>query len=220
MLISLEHNFIFVHVYRTGGTSIRSALEPYAHQPSRTLVRRALSKLGVDPPASVMPFRYRDFYKHARARELQAELPKNVYDSCFKFAFVRNPWDVQVSMYHYILSNPRHAFYADVSKLADFEAFVEWLVEHYRKLQKEFVVDEQGRQIVDFVGRFENMQADFRSVCEAIGVTAELPHRNGTSHRRYAEYYTPRARRLVEAHYQDDIEFFGYTFEEVAESYA
>lgn len=220
MLLSLDHNFIYIHVYKTGGTSIRNALAPYSHDPSRTLVRRGLNKLGLQPPSNGLFYRYRDFYKHARAKELRQQLPQHVYASCFKFAFVRNPWDVQVSMYHYVLSDPNHCFYPDVSRLGGFEAFMEWIVKRYRKLQKDFVVDDDGKLIVDFVGRFESLEADFEAICDEIGIEAKLPHTNSTSHDDFTAYYTPRARRLVEEHYREDLEFFGYTFEDAEECHA
>jgi len=42
------------------------------------------------------------FPRHAKAIAAQEMLPREVYEGLFKFAFVRNPWDLQVSSWHHI----------------------------------------------------------------------------------------------------------------------
>jgi hypothetical protein len=37
--------------------------------------------------------------------------------------------------------------------------------------------------------RFERLGADFRGLCEAIGIGGELPHHNPSSHRHYSSYF-------------------------------
>ncbi|NNK33015.1 MAG: hypothetical protein HKP02_07815 [Xanthomonadales bacterium] len=45
--------------------------------------------------------------------------------------------------------------------------------------QYDMLHDADGRLLVDFVGRFESLQEDFRRVCAKLGIeSAELPHRN------------------------------------------
>jgi hypothetical protein len=66
------------------------------------------------------------------------------------------------------------------------------------------------------VGRYENLAADFAVICQKLNIAASLPHLNRSHHRDYRAYYSERARKLVETHYQADIELFGYTFEGAA----
>ena len=47
MLISHSHQFIFVHISKTAGTSLRRVLDPYCSQPPRVGVRKLLSHLPV-----------------------------------------------------------------------------------------------------------------------------------------------------------------------------
>ncbi len=211
MLISYSHQFLFIHVYKVAGTSIRRALAPFAHRPEQKLVNRMLRKLGRD---SGLPLsRYRVFPPHAKARELQARLPADVFTDFFKFAFVRNPWDWQVSLYHYMLQKDTHGQNPLVEAFESFDAYVEWRVSEDLWLQKEFVTDERGRLLVDFVGRFERLEGDFGRVCRKLGIETELPYVNPSSHRDYRTYYSAHSRRLIEEHFAEDIELFEYEFD-------
>jgi hypothetical protein len=208
MLVSHSHRFIFIHVHKTGGTSVRAALEPYAELPGWPLWQRVRLRLGRTVVRRPPPLGW-----HARALDVRASLPAAVYDGYFKFAFVRNPWDWQVSVYHYIGQHPEHHQHAAVSRLKDFEAFLSWRIRQNRDMQMDFLTDAGGRLLVDFLGRFENLPADFAAICSTIGLRPRLRHLNGSWHADYRSYYTARTRRLVEEHWREDIEFFGYRFD-------
>ena len=104
-----------------------------------------------------------------------------------------------------------------LSGFASFAAFVDgWLNEkniwswiHF-KPQHYFICDANSRVRVDFVGRTETMDADFRHICEHLGVVAELNWMNRSNHGPYSEYYTDDLRKRVAAIYAKDIALFGY----------
>lgn len=73
-------------------------------------------------------------------------------------------------------------------------------------------MDEQGKLLVDWVGRYERLEQDFAAVCHRINVRETLPRLNVSLHGSYREHYTDRTRRLVEEAYTKDIEMFGYEF--------
>ena len=202
MLLSLRHRFIFIHIYKTAGTSLTHALRPYAREP---LPARILERVGLRTPA-IAPLP-----DHVSARDVREAIPRDLFESCFKFAFVRNPWDWQVSLYHYMRELRRHPQHHIVAPLS-FDEYIEWRVSSDKHLQKDFVTDESGTLLVDFVGRFENLECDAQKVFERIGIRATVPHRNRSFHDDYRTYYSDRSKRLVSDHFAADIEMFGYSF--------
>ena len=219
MLISYSRNFLFVHIAKTGGTSVRAALRryrwggwysvPLGLASLANQMTRPRHKLGLKFP------------RHAKAVAALEMLPTDVYQGFFKFAIVRNPWDLQVSSYHHIRREKPEVL-AGVTSFEDFlklkfdpERDYDFMLDISAELQHEYLVDLQGNIIVDFIGRYENLQGDFGSICERIGIPApELPHlRRAQDRRDYRSYYTDELAELVAHHYQRDLEILGYTFD-------
>ena len=75
--------------------------------------------------------------------------------------------------------------------------------------------DSDGKKILDFIGKLENYEEDFKFVCKTIGLNQQsLPHRNKTKHKHYSDYYDSSTKKIVEEFYAKDIERFGYQFGE------
>jgi hypothetical protein len=90
--------------------------------------------------------------------------------------------------------------------------------------------------LVDFVGKFERLQADFRQVCAQLGFEeCELPHVNSSDKRsrelkrkfrnslyrnreselrNYVDFYDAETREFVGDLYRRDVENFAYSFED------
>lgn len=199
-MLSHDLRCIFVHIQKTGGSSIRHALH-WGHE---------------------------DADKHRLARELRVTYGDSCWNSYFKFAFVRNPWDRLVSWWRMIEQSaasgrPLYGFWGFIlSRASSFEEFLMNCDEEYHdkdgakwifRNQLDYVSDANGI-IVDFVGRCERLQQDFAVVSSRLGLPAmQIPHVNRSEHRHYSEYYSEATRALVAARFARDIEAFGYTFE-------
>ncbi|KPV39147.1 sulfotransferase [Thiohalorhabdus denitrificans] len=218
MLLSYRQQFLFVHTAKTGGTSVRAALESYKWRDPYRIPQFICSrlshltghKLGLKFP------------RHAKAVTAKEMLPNDVFESLFKFAFVRNPWDLQVSSWHHIRRERPHV----LEGINDFETFLRYKLEgdrpyHYIldasvEPQWHHLMDLEGRCIVDFIGRYENLAADFDEVCRRIGFAKppRLPHKRKAGDREdYRRYYSDPAAELVARHFAADIANLGYTFD-------
>jgi hypothetical protein len=64
------------------------------------------------------------------------------------------------------------------------------------------------------VGRFERINEDFAQVSNKLGLDLVLPHENATAHRDYRTYYDDRTAALVAEAFAEDIDRFGYSFDQ------
>lgn len=199
-MISHDLRCILVHVQKTGGMSIRVALNMQQWDP----------------------------HQHRFASELRTLYGPEVWQHYFKFGFVRNPWDRLVSWWEMIHRNvaegrPMNGFQRYIlSNAATFDDFIRNCGAEYRdsdgskciyRNQVDYLTDSSGVLLVDFVGRFENLPADFGFVAARLGLkSGPIPHINRSNHRLYAEYCSDETRAMVGELYSRDASMFGYAF--------
>ena len=234
MLLSHPYKFLFIHVPKVAGNSIERGLRTSTFNRGEMLAWEAdllLRKVGYRMGRKCnlgSPLLLRgsaretrlieDIFgtKHLKALHVRDHIGTARYNCLFKFGFVRNPWDRHVSLYHYLKGKKHHAIYKSVSNL-DFDEYVQWLQKTGTALlQKEKFVDKNGNLIVDFIGRYETLQADFNCICTAIKLPPfTLPHLNRSKRaqrRPYQDYYTGQTRDIIHELEQVDIEYFQYAF--------
>jgi hypothetical protein len=191
MIISDTKKFIFIHIPKTGGMSVRSSLEKYG----RTMQNKNLSK-------------------HVKAKIAKMHTNWNAY---FKFAFVRNPWSWLVSGYHYAKKDKRDWRHRQANSMG-FKDYLRWSLESpdvrhstLRLGQFDFIA-ENNNLIVDYVGKLETITVDFNHICKKLGIRSHLNHLNKTKHKDYRQYYDTSTRELVAASFKKDIQQFNYEF--------
>ncbi|MDZ7580461.1 MAG: sulfotransferase family 2 domain-containing protein [Deltaproteobacteria bacterium] len=216
MLLSLRYKFLFVHIAKTGGTSIRATLNRYRWRDPYYLPQLICSRV-----SHLTGHRLGcKFPRHARIVAAKEMLPRELFESLFKFAFVRNPWDLQVSSFHHIRRERPHL----MAGHDDFDSFLRYKFDPSRpyqfhidtaiELQSDYLIDLHGKVLVDFIGRYENIAADFRKACRRIGIKAPpLSHRRRAKHRSdYRSYYTDATAELIAERFKRDIDLFDYAF--------
>ncbi len=154
---------------------------------------------------------------------------------CFRFAFVRNPWDRLVSGWRNKIVKGRKSdrFLTQLSDEAstdelavcrhDFGAFLR-LLPGSRLLELNVHFQPQTEILAGvepgFVGRFERYVPDVEHVLTTIGLEharSSIPHRNRSSldEPHYSSHYDDETRDMVGDLYHDDIARWGYAFESV-----
>lgn len=196
-----RHRILFIHIPKTAGTSVLNAFG-------------ARKRLHLDYSVYMMadPNRFRRYYK---------------------FCFVRNPWDRAFSTYNYF----KNGGAGDVDVWfknqinGRYPTFSSWVMEfldesriHEHSLLKPqylYIFDVAGNCMVDFVGKYENLNADFDIVRAKIGLSKTLPYLNKSQEssskkkigRAYQQHYTPQMASRIAQLYARDAAQFGYTFD-------
>lgn len=220
MLLSKKNKFIFIHIHKAAGQSIANALMPYAAVwwqwylscivPYR-LQLKAFTKIRQNFGITFSP---QPFFDHIRGPALREKMGHEVFDSYYSFAFVRNPYEWVYSNYTYALANPRHKWNAKVRSFSHFEEYCNWLCieSGLIKYQKDYVFDINDKQVVNFIGKQENLAEDFRFVTDKIGIEAELRHYNRSRSGPALNRYSPRSVDIVSKAYEKDFLLLGYEF--------
>ena len=173
------------------------------------------------------------------------KIGKKIWKKYFKFAIVRNPYDMVVSRYFwnkknitprakpgavwreigqeplaghlykkFIFSCYRSLFHKDLQPDDDFRTFV------LKKLpgnisNNKYYFDKQGRPLNDLVIRYENLDEDYKKVCEKINIPYEpLPQLKTKTRQKnsYRELYDQELKNLITKKFKKEIEYFNYQF--------
>lgn len=218
MILSTSHNFIFVHVPKTAGTAMTDALEPFGYSPRRTIWRSIVRRLPVvEPPERVY------LRKHETAAWARRKLSAGVFDSFFRFAVIRNPYDHAVSHYEFMkqFRIPKVAAKVAAMSFAEYLRYRKkppfWNDTFFARLpdQSHFLVDGDGRSLVPRLLRYEALADEFAAVVAELGLgKVALPRVNETlsrsDRRPWASYYDGESKALVDELYARDFALFGY----------
>lgn len=206
-MISHTHRCIFVHIPKCGGTSIEDVIWPEPRTPS-DLWMGFTSKYHNKHQTGGL--------QHLLVKQIREEVGEKVFHEYFKFTIVRNPWDKAISQFFYMRQRPDLREYIGMKEEDSFKVYLQ-LTEKKLHVQWEkqhkFLQDDNGKMLVDYVGRLERMQQDAANIFERIGIQAEIPHVNATRHKHYSEYYDDESKEMVGEMYKEDIEFLHYSFD-------
>lgn len=218
MIISHKYKFIFIHVPKTGGTSISDALKESCSlvYPARILTENEINKFGIDGKFEGT------WSHHLPAEQLKKVVGEQKWNTYFKFGFIRNPFDLLVSEYFFMKEKkidgrePKDFIhlYNMVLQTADFHSY---LLKRYKNKPSinlfNTIMDCNNLPAVNFIGRFESLDRDFRKILRIIGIKAELKKLNDSVHEHYSKYYSDEAKSLVSRICSHDLKRFNYKFE-------
>ncbi len=186
MIISQSKKFIFVHNPKAAGTSIQQALLPWddgKHLKART--------------------------KHETLTELRNRTTLDL-STFIIFGFVRNPWDRFSSFFCFLKKHsdqfPQIKSVKDVNQLA-LCVDQPWLRDKYTtKLQAQYFDDTVN------IGKYENLQHDFKNISAEIGIDVKLPHANASYTHDYKKLFNKESKQIIAKRYAQDIKRFNYEF--------
>jgi hypothetical protein len=112
-----------------------------------------------------------------------------------------------------------------INQFSSFEEFVEnWVSEeniykywHFIP-QADYILGDDGRLEVDFIGRYENLEKDFEFIAEkVVGKRRTRLAQNNIINgdkKKYQKYYTSKMIDIVSRVYREDIELLDYSFKD------
>jgi len=202
MPVCNEKKFIFIHVPKNAGTSITKFFNLQPDQfcgPNDGLVFNNI--------------RYSPQHQPAWVLKNHPDL-KNKYNEYFKFGFTRNPYSRVVSEYFWQKKIKR------IRVDLNLEHFSEWLGELEKvktrdhHMPQTYFLYENGVSIVDFIGKVENMEEDFRYVLQRINypnINAKLLTENKNHRPNEVDMYlTDENKERIYKLYQEDFINFNY----------
>ena len=230
MIISHKHKFIFIKTEKTAGTSVEIALSkicgpndiitPISAKDEEA--RKELGYLGAQnynvPFANYgkvdfLKILYRrqriNFYNHISANEIRKFIKPEIWDSYYKFAFERNPWDKMISWYYWKGGKERYPQLKDMllsgkaGMIRAFDIYSEW-----------------GLPIVDDLFLFEELPQALSTISEKLKLEEPLalPQHKAKGgvrkdKRPYQEVISDEERDLIAKIFAREIAWGGYTFD-------
>ena len=205
MIISPGRNYVFVHIPKTGGTSLATALEGRAMRDDILIgdtpkAQRRKSRLKHLTPKGRL-------WKHSTLDDIQG-----VADTVdmFTFTLVRNPWDRMVSYYAWL---QRQSFNHPAVELAHSTSFSGFLNAEQTQISLRQNPYASYMQTGSFYFRLEHLADDLKPLWDHLGFELTMPHVNTSNRMRdWRTYYTDADAALIERLCADDIKRSDYTF--------
>lgn len=201
-----EQKGIYIHIPKTGGSSIR----------------RALQRL----PNTVDCGHFNLIQHEEKLLEGYSETDMKtsvgVFNDYTTFTIVRNPWDRMVSEWKWFTNTtykkPRVCVKAAFNGMG-FEEFIDSFLyggpcgdHRHRKPQASFVHN-RDNSTAQYIFRFENINEEFVKICDLLKIPhMKLGHELKTCREHYSIYYNTETKKQVEKVWGIDIDMFKYTF--------
>ena len=181
--------FVFTHIQKTGGTSLKQFFE-VSHLPT----------------------------SHNKLEQDLNILKENNIDinNVFCFSIIRNPWEKMVSYYFFHRQlNPNKekaiqsklSFYDWIKFLKDKSQERPWFSSNVSFLSYE------GKFRADYIVNFHKYVRDMDLIKFLFRKDQPLPKLNVSTHDNYKKYYNDETIQIVADIYKEDIDFFGFDFD-------
>jgi len=219
--VNFEKQCIFIAIPKTGTTAVRSQLR---QQGTPLITNAHLDIMQVKDSLYIYLLiealgKNRSFPtdKIPTDDELRSKAT-SIFGTFFKFSAVRNPWARAVSLY----------FRGEGVQVKDIMSFQDFCKNHFyasdtchhptlHKNQLDWLCDENGRLLMDYVYRLEDfgdavkeIQAHTNGRLKLANTSANV-NRSSLS-RKYRELYTDETKKIIASRFEKDIDYFEYTF--------
>lgn len=188
LIVFEKKKCIFFHIPKTAGVSVSTALFGKVKWGHRTV----------------------NFYK--------SHYGTKPFNSMYKFSFVRNPYERLYSAFTFLKNggmNDQDLLFSKthLQNYSSFDDFVKnglrkeevknWI--HF-KPQHYFLCDESGNMVMDFVGKIETIDDDFKTVCNQLNIDVDLKKLNKSNSKKIV--FSNEIKSIIKDLYQKDFTLF------------
>lgn len=204
MIVSHHRRFVFVATPKVASQSIRRHLrqftEPDDWEQCGLYERRYI-------PIPHLAIKQTG---HLTLNEVRPFLTEEQWQTYFKFAFVREPMDRFLSACFFLIAGLEQQTDPNRVILEHLDR-PEWVNQIHLRPQTEFIY-QNNELVADFLGRYENITEDLKTINQSIGVEheAQLPTLNVTASRDWRFKPDAEVVRRVSDLYRNDYQRLGY----------
>jgi putative transposase len=212
MIISPGRKFIFVHIPKTGGTSLALALEDRAMKDDILIGDTPKAQRRRDRLKSLTPAGR--LWKHSTLADINGVVDPADH---FVFTIVRNPWDRAVSYYHWLQTQTFNHPAVGRAKSLGFADFInhEATKQGFKSQSYGgYVTDSAGGVRCDLFARLETLDDDLHPLWDHLGFVCKVGRANASARKRdWRPYYTDADAAVIGDVCEADIAAFGYRFD-------
>jgi len=197
--VTSPKKYVFIGVFKTGSSTVRKELLKNDPDPTRVALK-----------SMVNSSRRTCHVKSSWIKENIFPKMDWDWDEYFKFGFVRNPWERELSNYFYNSGKLKPPEDISFKEWLNINLRKDGLIDSHNIPQCDYLTD------VDYIARFENYAEEVKYLFNRIGVPMSQPlsHLLKTEHKPYWEYYDDADIMKVHQWYEKDIEMYNYEFGE------
>ena len=235
MIISFKHKFIFIKNYKTAGSSIEFFLQKFLT--NRDIVSKTRDIEGINNEGDFDKERLKNifpdneidryakhrlaFFPHMpiwlvkeRLKPLEEKFEYNIFDNFYKFAVIRNPFDLIVSDYFWRKNS-------NFMKEKSFDEIIQELKDNkyqtYSLLNLNKLMDMKQENILcDYIIKYENLNEELLKVFNKLKIPfngkLEIFKKRFDRDRDYQKFYNESSKKLVENVFFKEINMFNYNF--------
>ena len=204
MIVSHKHKFIFIHIPKTGGTTIASAMPGNIQFKYHAKARHIKDDFTM----------YNDYFSFAFVRNPWDRLYSiYTFNQRFVKRHVHTPIYETNGLNHYFECDFK-TWLMEKSTWSAWDMQKQYLPEQLQT-QYDYIVDENGNNIISHIARYENFTEEYIAICDKLNVKSKTLEVLNKSKRvqNFKDVYDEEMIVFVNKNHKIDIDKFNYTFE-------